>query len=102
MPLKYAPHALVATAALLALAACSPAPAPTGTATAETGICNPNAAQRLVGRPKIIDDEAKRLTGAGSVRQITPGQPVIQNYSDTRLTIETDPATGRITSASCG
>jgi len=100
MSLKYPPHALVATAALLALAACNPPPAPT--ATAETGICNPDAAQRLVGRPKIIDDEAKRLTGAGSVRQITPGQPVIQNYSNTRLTIETDPATGRITAASCG
>lgn len=100
MSLKYPPHALVATAALLALAACNSAPAPT--ATAETGICNPDAAQRLVGRPKIIDDEARRLTGAGSVRQITPGQPVIQNYSNTRLTIETDPATGRITAASCG
>ena len=100
MPLKYPPHALVATAALLALAACNPGPAPT--ATAETGICNPDVAQRLVGRPKIIDDEAKRLTGAGSVRQITPGQPVVQNYSNTRLTIETDPATGRIAAASCG
>jgi hypothetical protein len=100
MSLKYPPHALVATAALLALAACNSASAPT--ATAETGICDPDAAQRLVGRPKIIDDEAKRFTGAGSVRQITPGQPVIQNYSNTRLTIETDPATGRITAASCG
>lgn len=100
MPLKYPPPALVAIGALLALAACTQAPAPT--ATTEPGICNPNAAQRLVGRPRISDDEAKRLTGAGSVRQIAPGQPVIQNYSNTRLTIETDPATGRITAASCG
>ncbi|KAB2788962.1 hypothetical protein F9L06_25930 [Brucella anthropi] len=100
MPLKYPPTALVAIGTLLALAACTPAPAPT--ATTEAGICNPGAAQRLVGRSRITDDEAKRLTGAGSVRQIAPGQPVIQNYSNTRLTIETDPATDRITAASCG
>lgn len=100
MPLKYSPPALVVIGALLALAACTPAPAPI--VTAETGICNPGAAQRLIGRPRITDDDAKRLTRAGSVRQIAPGQPVIQNYSNTRLTIETDPASGRITAASCG
>ena len=100
MPLKVPPTALVAIGTLLALAGCTPATAPI--VTAETGICNPGAAQRLVGRPRITDNEAKRLTGAGSVRQIAPGQPVIQNYSNTRLTIETDPATGRITAASCG
>ncbi|ACM31473.1 MULTISPECIES: I78 family peptidase inhibitor [Rhizobium/Agrobacterium group] len=100
MPHKYPPPALVAIGTLLALAACTPGPAPT--ATAETGICDPGAAQRLVGRPRITDDEAKRLTGAGSVRQIAPGQPVIQNYSNTRLTIETDPASGRIVQATCG
>ena len=70
--------------------------------TACSGPTEESAAQRLVGRPRITDDEAKRLTGAGSVRQIAPGQPVIQNYSNTRLTVETDPATGRITAASCG
>ena len=100
MPLKYPLPVLVAIGTLLALAACTQAPAPT--ATAETGICNPDEAQRLAGRPRITDDQVKRLTGAGSVRQIAPGQPVIQNYSNTRLTIETDPATGRITAASCG
>jgi hypothetical protein len=100
MPLKYPSPALAPIAMLMVLTACTSAPAPT--ATAETGICDPGAAQRLVGRPRITDDEAKRLTGAGSVRQIAPGQPVIQNYSNTRLTVETDPATGRITAASCG
>jgi hypothetical protein len=100
MSLKVPPSALIAIGTLLALAACTPVPAPT--AATASGICNPNAAQRLVGRPRITDDEVKRLTGAGSVRQIAPGQPVIQNYSNTRLTIETDPATGRITAASCG
>ncbi|NSZ15592.1 I78 family peptidase inhibitor [Agrobacterium vitis] len=100
MPLKDPPLAIVAIGALLALAACAQAPAPI--VTAETGTCDPGAAQRLVGRPRITDDEAKRLTGAGSVRQIAPGQPVIQNYSNTRLTIETDPATARITAAACG
>lgn len=100
MPLKYPPPALPLIAMLMALAACTQAPAPI--VTAETGICNPDAAQRLVGRSRITDDEAKRLTGAGSVRQIAPGQPVIQNYSNKRLTIETDPATGRITAVSCG
>lgn len=100
MPPKDPLPVVVAIGTLLALAACTQAPAPT--VTAKTGICDPGAAKRLVGRPSITDDEAKRLTGAGSVRQIEPGQPVIQNYSNTRLTIETDPATGRITAASCG
>jgi len=100
MPPKYPLPVLVAIGTLLALAACTQAPAPI--VTAETGICNPDEAQRLAGRPRITDDQVKRLTGAGSVRQIAPGQPVIQNYSNTRLTIETDPATGRITAASCG
>lgn len=100
MPPKYPPPVLVAIGTLLALAACTQVPAPT--ATTEAGICNPDAARRIVGRPGITDNEAKRVTGAGSVRQIAPGQPVIQNYSNTRLTIETDPVTGRITAASCG
>ncbi|MCA0422578.1 MAG: hypothetical protein LCH61_04505 [Proteobacteria bacterium] len=100
MPPKDPLPIVIAIGALLALAACTQALAPT--VTAETGICDPGAAKRLVGRPTITDDEAKRLTGAGSVRQIALGQPVIQNYSNTRLTIETDPATGRITAASCG
>ncbi|MER9586061.1 I78 family peptidase inhibitor [Mesorhizobium sp. M0276] len=96
MLLKGLSPALVA----LALTACTPAPAPT--VTAETGICNPEAAQRLVGRPRLTDDDAKRLTGAAIVRQIAPGQPVIQNYSNARLTVEPEPATGRIVRAVCG
>ena len=76
MPPKDPLTVLAAIGTLLALAACTPAPAPT--VTAETGICNPGAAKRLVGRPRITDGEAKRFTGAGSVRQIEPGQRVIQ------------------------
>ena len=43
-----------------------------------------------------------RLTGANIVRQIAPGQPVQQDYTDARVTIETDPASGRVVRAYCG
>ncbi|WLS06427.1 I78 family peptidase inhibitor [Shinella oryzae] len=43
-----------------------------------------------------------RLTGATIVRQIAPGQPVQQDYTSARVTIETDPSSGRIAHAACG
>jgi hypothetical protein len=86
-------------AALLAVAGC---------ATEEpgcvqtSGICDGVAAMRLVGALRISDADAMRLTGAGIVRQIAPGQPVQQDYTSARVTIETDPSSGRIAHAACG
>ncbi|WP_425312199.1 I78 family peptidase inhibitor [Pseudorhizobium halotolerans] len=41
-------------------------------------------------------------TGAKTVRQIQPGDMVTQDFREDRVTIETDPASGRVTRATCG
>ncbi len=86
-------------AALLLLAGCQSEPAPADT---EAGVCREDAATALAGKDRIDDDEAKRLTGATVVRQIKPGDPVTMDLRRERVTIETDPATGKIVRASCG
>ena len=66
------------------------------------GACNQAAAATLVGKNRISDRRAKRLTGAAIVRQIKPGQPVTMDYRRERITIETDNKTGKIVRAFCG
>jgi len=87
------------TAVLLALAGC------TTDQTAQTptpGVCSAAAADRLVGAVKPTDAEAMRLTGATIVRQIAPGDPVTHDLRYNRVTIATDPASGRVVVAACG
>jgi hypothetical protein len=43
-----------------------------------------------------------QLTGSKTVRQIQPGDMVTQDFREDRVTIETDPATGLVTRATCG
>ncbi|WP_246333033.1 I78 family peptidase inhibitor [Aureimonas mangrovi] len=64
--------------------------------------CDRAAAERLVGQARPTDDAARTATGASTVRQIGPGDPVTRDFRVDRVTIETDPATGRVTAASCG
>ena len=66
------------------------------------GICKPSAAAALTGKNRISDRRAKRLTGATIVRQIKPGQGVTMDYRRERVTIETNPRTGKIARAFCG
>lgn len=66
------------------------------------GICQPKAAQALAGRKRISDARARRLTGASIVRQLKPGQPATMDYRRERVTLVTDPRTGRILRAMCG
>lgn len=66
------------------------------------GLCNADAARELIGKPKPTDAEAMRLTNSKLVRQIEPGQMVTHDYRQERVTIETDPASGRVVGASCG
>jgi|UPI000687DD26 hypothetical protein len=66
------------------------------------GICRRDAAEALTGKKRITNAQAKRITGASIVRQIKPGQPVTMDYRQERVTIETDPKTGRIIRAYCG
>jgi hypothetical protein len=89
----------ITAAALLVLAGCMT------TETAQTpasGVCNAAAAQRLLGQLKPSDADAMRLTGATIVRQIAPGDPVTHDLRDNRVTITTDPASGRVVGATCG
>ncbi|SDB74258.1 Peptidase inhibitor I78 family protein [Agrobacterium fabrum] len=67
-----------------------------------SGRCDPVAARALVGEPKPTDEQAKRRTGATLVRQIVPGEPVTHDYRDNRVTVETDPTSGRVVGATCG
>jgi len=68
----------------------------------KTGVCNRAAAEALAGKRRVGDSRAKRLTGATIVRQIRPGQGVTMDYRRERVTIETDPKTGKIVRAICG
>jgi len=66
------------------------------------GICRPEAAEALAGMDRLSDEQARRMTGATLVRQIVPGQGVTMDYRQERVTIETDPKTGKIIRALCG
>ncbi|WP_346359701.1 I78 family peptidase inhibitor [Bosea sp. (in: a-proteobacteria)] len=68
----------------------------------EAGFCRRDAAEALVGRSRVSDDEARQLTGASLVRQIRPGQSVTMDFRQERVTIETDPKSGKIIRAFCG
>lgn len=52
--------------------------------------CNPTAAQTLVGQSDVSDDEAKSITGAVTIRRISPGDMVTQDFRGDRLTLEVD------------
>ncbi|MGX5649797.1 I78 family peptidase inhibitor [Hydrogenophaga borbori] len=84
---------------VLGLAACQ---SPMPSAPATPGACRPDAAQALAGKDRVSDDQARQLTGASLVRQIAPGQPVTLDYRQERVTIETDPKTGKVVRAFCG
>jgi glutamine phosphoribosylpyrophosphate amidotransferase len=56
----------------------------------------------LAGKNRISDQQAMQQTGATLVRQIKPGDPVTMDFHQERVTIETDPDSGRIVRAACG
>ncbi|TWT13106.1 hypothetical protein FQU96_10945 [Reyranella sp. CPCC 100927] len=87
--------------ATLAAAGCQPASSRPDTGSS-TAICKRDAAEALTGKDRITDDQAKQITGASIVRQIRPGQGVTMDYRQERVTIETDPRTGKIVRAFCG
>lgn len=71
-------------------------------AAAGPGLCRPAAAKALAGRARLSDAEAMRLTGAATVRRIAPGDAVTMDFRRERVTVETDPASGRVVRAVCG
>ncbi|MBA8822525.1 I78 family peptidase inhibitor [Ochrobactrum sp. GPK 3] len=86
---------------LLAVAACQKEQAPAA-AEAQAGICKKDVAETLAGKDKMTDEAAMQLTGATIVRQVKPGDPVTMDFRQERITIETDPDTGKIIRAYCG
>ncbi|WP_225906388.1 I78 family peptidase inhibitor [Ensifer canadensis] len=56
----------------------------------------------MAGKDRISDEDAKQITGATIVRQLQPGDPATMDFRQERVTIETDPATGKIVRAMCG
>ena len=88
---------------------CAPVPpAPEGAETypvkGSTGrLCNAAQAQPLVGRASSTElgAEALRLSGAGTLRWIGPGDMVTMDYREDRLNIELD-ANGRVKAVRCG
>ncbi|MCR4520596.1 MULTISPECIES: I78 family peptidase inhibitor [Bosea] len=94
----------VLSLAALTLAACQSdaQQAPMGTAPGLPGACSEDAAETLAGKARVSDAEAQQITGATIVRQIRPGQGVTMDYRKERVTIETDPKSGRVIRAYCG
>ena len=88
----------IATTIIL-LAGCQKGPA-AGQPT--SGTCNRIAAESLAGKDRLADDEVKRLTGATIVHQHKPGDPATMDVRQERVTVETDPVTGKIVRAFCG
>jgi hypothetical protein len=93
------PGATLALATLLITGCSAQQPAPEGGA---PSLCRQDAAAALTGKNRISDADARQATGASIVRQIQPGQGVTMDYRRERVTIETDPNTGKIVRASCG
>ncbi|KMS51811.1 hypothetical protein V474_01880 [Novosphingobium barchaimii LL02] len=65
-------------------------------------LCSDNATKYLVGTTPISDGAARIATGAQVIRQTKPGEAVTEDHQPNRVTIETDPASNRITRAWCG
>ena len=66
-------------------------------------VCNAAKAQALVGRPASseIGAEALRLSGAGLLRWLRPGDIVTMEYREDRLNVEID-ANNRVRAIRCG
>jgi hypothetical protein len=65
--------------------------------------CDAAPAQSLVGRPATTElaAEAQRLSGAGIVRWLQPGQIVTMEFREDRLNIELD-AQNKVVAIRCG
>ena len=66
-------------------------------------LCNAAKAQPLVGRARSakLGAEALRLSGAGTLRWLRPGDIVTMEYREDRLNIELD-GKGRVKAVRCG
>ena len=94
---------------MMIMIGCAPVPpAPEGAETfpvqGGTGhLCNAVKAEPLVGQAgsATVGAEALRLSGAGTLRWLRPGDIVTMEYREDRLNIELD-ANGRVKAVRCG
>ncbi|MBJ6351493.1 MULTISPECIES: I78 family peptidase inhibitor [unclassified Acinetobacter] len=64
--------------------------------------CVAGEAQKLVGQSGLTDDQIKQKTKSEIVRKVAPGQPMTMDYRTNRVTVTIDPASKKITQATCG
>ncbi len=64
--------------------------------------CVAEEAQKLVGQSGLTNDQIKQKTKSEIVRKVAPGQPMTMDYRTNRVTVTIDPATKKITQATCG
>lgn len=64
--------------------------------------CVAEEAQKLVGQSALTDDQIKQKTKSEIVRKVAPGQPMTMDYRTNRVTVTIDPASKKITQATCG
>ncbi|WP_347454911.1 I78 family peptidase inhibitor [Acinetobacter thermotolerans] len=65
-------------------------------------ICLSEAAHSLIGQSGLSEAKIKDKTKAKVVRMVQPGQPVTMDFREDRVTVTTDPKTGKIVQATCG
>ena len=114
MSLTTPARSLAASAAALALAACShygaqPAP-PAGQSATPSGMpppmaaaCNAQAAQSAVGQNSTssVIESARKSSGAQMARILRPGQIITKEFDAQRLNVEVD-GSGKIIAVRCG
>lgn len=64
--------------------------------------CVAEEAQKLVGQSGLTDDQIKQKTQSEIVRKVAPGQPMTMDYRTNRVTVTIDPASKKVTNATCG
>lgn len=65
-------------------------------------LCKAEEAKKLLGQTQLSEEKIKELTQSSQVRIVGPNQPVTMDYREDRVTVTVDPATKKITQASCG
>jgi uncharacterized protein YcfL len=64
--------------------------------------CIAERATQLIGQDDMSEAKIKQFTQATMVRKVGPNQGVTMDYRAERVTVTVDPATKKITQASCG
>lgn len=93
----------IAPLALLAASACHYDKGPEGTPPPPPGKCVADGLGSLTGKTRTdaVEKKALRLSGARTIRWISPGMAVTMDFREDRLNLELD-SEGKIVRAHCG